>query len=29
MALAWSSFPAVMARLKVALYVDGVSEGRS
>jgi hypothetical protein len=29
MALAWSSFPAVMARLKVAIRVDGVSEGRS
>jgi hypothetical protein len=29
MALAWSSFPAVMARLKVAIRVDGVSEGGS
>jgi hypothetical protein len=29
MALAWSSFPAVMARLKVAIRVDGVSEGQS
>jgi len=29
MALAWSSFPQIMDRFEVALYVDGVSEGRS
>ena len=29
MTLAWASFPGIMDRFEVALYVEGVSEGRS